>query len=102
MGLRTSRQGKPGILLKSVFTEEYEVFLQSLISARKNIGITQQDLAKKLKRPQSFVSKYERRERRLDVVEFILISHELGFDPCQVIREIEARMWPRPRQEVVK
>jgi transcriptional regulator with XRE-family HTH domain len=76
--------------LKSVFTDEYEVFLQRLISARKAADVTQQELAERLKKPQSFVSKYERRERRLDVVEFVLISMAVGFDPCLIIKEIEA------------
>jgi transcriptional regulator with XRE-family HTH domain len=60
-----------------------------LITARKNAGITQQQLAVRLKRPQSFVSKYERRERRLDVIEFVTIANLVGIDPCGIIREIE-------------
>jgi len=78
--------------LKSVFTEEYEYFLQTLISARKSADITQQELAKSLNKPQSFVSKYERRERRLDVVEFVIIARTIGFDPCTIIKEIESRL----------
>lgn len=78
--------------MKSVFTEEYESFLESLISARKDACITQQQLALRLKKPQSFVSKYERRERRLDVVEFVRICRCIGADPCRIIREIERRL----------
>jgi hypothetical protein len=40
-----------------------------LIAARKKAGLTQHDVAKRLKRPQSFVTKFEDGERRLDVVE---------------------------------
>jgi transcriptional regulator with XRE-family HTH domain len=83
--------------LKSVFTKEYEFLLEYLISARKAADITQQDLAERLKKPQSFVSKYERRERRLDVVEFVSIAQIIGFDPCKVVREIEQRLQPRPK-----
>jgi transcriptional regulator with XRE-family HTH domain len=83
--------------LKSVFTKEYEFLLEYLISARKAADITQQDLAKRLKKPQSFVSKYERRERRLDVVEFVSIAKVIGFDPCEVVREIERKLQPQPR-----
>lgn len=78
--------------MKSIFTGEYESFLESLISARKAAGITQQDLALRLRKPQSFVSKYERRERRLDVVEFVTICRVIGVDPCRIIREIERRL----------
>ena len=75
--------------LKSVFTGEYEIFLQQLIEARKAARLTQQDMANRLHRPQSFVSKYERGERRLDVVEFVTICRALNIDPCDIIREIE-------------
>lgn len=78
-------------VVKSIFTGEYEVFLQRLISARKAADITQQELARRLGKPQSFVSKYERRERRLDVVEFVRICRALGVDPGGIVAEIEKR-----------
>ncbi|GAB4523761.1 MAG: helix-turn-helix transcriptional regulator [Anaerolineae bacterium] len=85
--------------MKSVFTEEYDIFLQNLISARKAADITQQDLADVLSKPQSFVSKYERKERRLDVVEYVIISRAIGIDPCSIIREIEKRLTSRDNPE---
>ncbi|MEW6543204.1 MAG: helix-turn-helix transcriptional regulator [Nitrospirota bacterium] len=53
-------------------------------------GLTQQDLARRLGRPQSYVSKYELRERRLDVIEFVRITRALSADPCEIIRRIKA------------
>jgi transcriptional regulator with XRE-family HTH domain len=47
-------------------------------------------LAKKLKKPQSYVSKYERGERRLDVVEFLDIAKALGTDEHEIIRKVAA------------
>jgi len=70
---------------KSVFTEEYERFRQMLIAARKERGLTQVDIAERLSKPQSFVSKYERGERRLDVVEFLEVARAIGIDPKAVI-----------------
>lgn len=81
--------------MKSVFTKEYEVFLKGLITARTKAGITQQDLARRLGKPQSFVSKYERRERRLDVVEFVTIARAIGVDPRRIVREIDAELEAR-------
>ena len=75
--------------MKSVFTDQYEVMLRRLISARTEAGLTQQDLASRLNRPQSFVSKYERRERRLDVLEFVVVCRVLKVDACSIIREVE-------------
>ena len=80
-------------VLKSVFTDEYEAFLRRLVSARIEAGLTQQELANRINRPQSFVSKYERRERRLDVLEFISVCHVLNADTCSIIREIEGYLF---------
>ena len=66
---------------KSVFTQRYGRFLEGIINARKDAGLTQQELADRLARPQSYVSKYERGERRLDVLEFVDIVEALGVDP---------------------
>ncbi|GBE29103.1 helix-turn-helix protein [bacterium BMS3Bbin04] len=57
-----------------------------MIETRKHYGLTQVELAKRLKSSQSFVSKYERGERRLDVLEFILIAKAIGADPAELIR----------------
>jgi len=76
-------------MTSSVFTKKYEVFRELLIQYRKNAGITQQSLAKKLNKPQSFVSKYESGERRLDVIEFLDVAEALQFDVYQFIKELE-------------
>ncbi|HMD75760.1 MAG TPA: helix-turn-helix transcriptional regulator [Terracidiphilus sp.] len=57
-----------------------------LIQARKSAGLTQVGLADRLGRPQSFVSKYERGERRLDVIEFCEVCHALGIDPVAFLQ----------------
>ena len=74
---------------KSVFTGDYEGFRLLLIEARNSAGLTQIDLARKLGRPQSFVSKYERGERRLDVIEFLEVAHAIGIDPSHFIRKLQ-------------
>ncbi|MDZ8185269.1 MAG: helix-turn-helix transcriptional regulator [Nostoc sp. ChiSLP02] len=75
--------------MKSVFSHEYEVFRHCMIAARKEAKLTQQTLAKSLQKPQSFVAKYENGERRLDVIEFLLISRVIGVDPCDILRKVE-------------
>ncbi len=62
-----------------------------MIAARKRAGLTQQQLAKRLKRPQSFVAKYEGGERRLDVVEFITIARAIGADPLRILKSLVNR-----------
>lgn len=76
-------------MTKSVFTNRYERFRLLLIEARKAAGLTQIQLAAKLSRPQSYVSKYERGERRLDVVEFLEVARALGIDACKLLKKID-------------
>jgi DNA-binding transcriptional regulator YiaG len=73
---------------KSVFTKRYKLFLSLLVSIREEKGLSQRELAKKLKRIHTFVSKYERGERRLDVVEFLDIAKALGADPHEIINKL--------------
>ena len=63
--------------------------LRLLIEARKSAKLTQHDVAARLARPQSFVSKYERGERRLDVVEYFRVSQMLGADPHELLRVLD-------------
>jgi transcriptional regulator with XRE-family HTH domain len=86
--------------LKSVHTDEYQSFLDCLISARKSADITQQELAQRLGKPQSFVSKYENGERRLDVVEFLHIARAIGISPSDLLQEIETKTLSAGTREV--
>lgn len=83
-------------LTRSVFTEDYRRFLGLLVDARTKAGLTQAELATALKRPQSYVSKYEHGERRIDVIELLDITAALRTDPCELIRRLR-RARPKRR-----
>ncbi|NOH01486.1 MAG: helix-turn-helix transcriptional regulator [Chloroflexi bacterium] len=69
-----------------------ELFLSGLLTkARLSKNMTQTEVARRLGKPQSFVSKYESGERRLDVIEFVAICKALGADPGKIIKEIEVQ-----------
>jgi transcriptional regulator with XRE-family HTH domain len=61
-----------------------------LTSIRKERGLLQEDVAKRLERPQSFVSKYESGIRRIDLVELLDILGALEVDPHEFIDRIQA------------
>lgn len=63
---------------KAIRSHEQEQLQNLLKSARLNAGLTQTQLAKRLRVPQSFVSKYESGERRLDLIELRIICKALG------------------------
>ncbi|CAN7742126.1 helix-turn-helix transcriptional regulator [Mesorhizobium amorphae] len=60
--------------------------LEQLIAARKNKGLTQAKVAEALRRPQSFVAKYESGERR--ILEFLDVAEALEIDPCEVLAHV--------------
>ena len=75
-------------MTKSLYSTKYERLCDLLVEARKKRNLTQSAVSAALGKPQSFVSKYERRERRLDVVEFVEVADALGLDPCELLRDI--------------
>lgn len=77
-------------MTKSVFSADYERFRKLLVRARKASGLTQGDVAERLSRPQSFVSKYERGERRLDVVEFLEVAKALEIKAAAFLKELDS------------
>ncbi len=76
---------------KSVHSQEQLAFRELMVSARKKAGLTQQDLADRLGKPQSFVAKYEGGERRIDVLEFLVITRAIGADPLKLLRGLIPR-----------
>ncbi|HSX49549.1 MAG TPA: helix-turn-helix transcriptional regulator [Cellvibrio sp.] len=58
---------------------------------RESAGITQSQLSIQLARPQSYVSKYENGERRLDVIEVLEICQHINADPHELIRTVNNR-----------
>ncbi len=66
----------------------YKSLISWLVIQRNLSGMTQIDLSNALKKPQSFVSKFENFDRKLTISEFIIICKLLNCDPTQEIRKI--------------
>ncbi len=58
-----------GIVNKSVYKDDYKLVVERLKRARLDAGLSQQTVADKLGRPQSYISKIESGERRVDIIE---------------------------------
>ncbi len=71
--------------------KEYKHVGAALAAARDRAGLTQAQLAKALRKPQSFVSNYERGQRRIDVLELLRIVEALKGDARRVFAEIIKR-----------
>jgi transcriptional regulator with XRE-family HTH domain len=81
---------------KSVHSAGQAAFCDLMIRARKTAGLTQHQLAKRLRRPQSFVAKYEGGERRVDVVEFVTVCQAIGADPTKIVKALAKAMGGSP------
>ncbi len=70
------------------FGPAYDSLQIALVSARQTAGLTQADVASRLGKHQSFVSKYETGERTLDVVEFLQVCQAVSCDPHALLRQL--------------
>ena len=73
---------------KSIHSKRNDLLRGRLIELRKNAGLTQRQLAAKLKTGQALIARIELGERRVDLVELHLILEALGVDPAEEIRWI--------------
>jgi transcriptional regulator with XRE-family HTH domain len=71
-----------------VTSASYALAIQIIVAVRKAEGLSQRDLAERLGKPRSFISKIESRERRLDLVEFIAVSRALEMDPVSLLTDV--------------
>ena len=74
---------------KSAHSRDYRLFRLHLRSIREKAGLTQKDIAKALGVHQSYVSKYETGERRLDVIELRHICRVLRIPMSTFLRQLE-------------
>ena len=73
---------------KTIHSPAHQTFCSLLRGERTKGKLSQAVLAEKLDKPQSFVAKVEKGERRLDLIEFLTIAEAIGFDPIKFIRKL--------------
>ncbi len=76
---------------KSLRSPEHQRLVALLRQLREEAGLRQVEVAERLGRPQSFVSKYETGERRLDLVELGYVCRALGTTLGELVRRFEAK-----------
>jgi transcriptional regulator with XRE-family HTH domain len=67
----------------------YDAFFKILIEERQKQNLTQKEVAARLKKPQSYVSKYETGERRLDIVELLDVCEAINCEPERILAALE-------------
>jgi transcriptional regulator with XRE-family HTH domain len=77
---------------KSIHTREYAVLLRLLRQARESAGLTQVQVARRLKQSQSFITKMERGDRRIDLVQLRTILRVYGSTLPEFVTRLEAEL----------
>jgi len=72
----------------SLGSPRYDAFIKLMIKARQNAELTQQQVADQLDKPQSYIAKYERGERRLDIIEFLDLADVLNIDVNETLKHL--------------
>ena len=77
--------------MKQLRSAKHRALISVMVATREAAGLTQRQLAAKLKRSNSFVWKLEAGERQINVLEFIEIARVLGVKASTLVAEIEGR-----------
>ena len=74
----------------SLHRHQYDQFRLLLVEAREQAQLTQTQVAQRLGKPQSYVSKYERGERRLGFTEFLELAEIFAINPAEFIAHYQS------------
>ena len=77
-------------MAKTIRSSGHEALREALIAARKTVGLTQAELATRLKCHQSFVARLESGQRRIDVIELIVLARALDQNANDFLRIAES------------
>ncbi|WJI80826.1 MULTISPECIES: helix-turn-helix transcriptional regulator [unclassified Mesorhizobium] len=77
-------------MAKTLHSDRHRRLAELLTEKRKLAGLTQAAVAKALNRHQPFIANIENADRRVDLIEFLDLAKVVGFDPYEVLHQIEA------------
>ena len=77
-------------MLAAIGTKRHKRLIELLVAERRARRLGQEELARRLRQHQSMIARIEGGKRRIDVVEFLALAEAIGFDPTNILRQIQA------------
>ena len=74
--------------MKALRSHRHRALCASIVAARKSAGLSQHELAVRLKTSQTVIARIELGERRIDVIEFIDLARALRIDPRDILAQL--------------
>jgi transcriptional regulator with XRE-family HTH domain len=81
--------------LRTIIRAENDVLLTILRDARRESKVSQRELARRLGKTQSYISKIERGDQRIDVLEFLDYVRAIGKEPAMLMLKLDAATRPQ-------
>ncbi|WP_152474377.1 helix-turn-helix transcriptional regulator [Roseovarius sp. THAF9] len=82
---------------KTISSQSQTVLCLELVEARKRAGLLQSDLAEKLDCHQSLIARIESGQRRIDVIEFLILTRAIQANPEELLAKVAAHIGDRDR-----
>jgi transcriptional regulator with XRE-family HTH domain len=77
---------------KSVFSDANRIVVEVLVAARKAAGLRQVELAERIGKDQTYISRIEQGQRRVDVLEFYALAKAFGVDPASLYQSLVEKL----------
>lgn len=84
-------------MTKTIRSTGHAALCEALINARKASGLTQAGMAERLKCHQSLIARIESGERRIDVVELVVLTRAIGVSPSVILEQVAGATEPDHR-----
>ena len=95
VGLANSLRKVVGRMTGSLHSKAYEKFIEVLVAARHGTNLTQEMVAERLDKPQSYIAKIEGGERRVDVIDLIELAEAMHIDPTDLFADVVHALKPK-------
>jgi hypothetical protein len=77
---------------KTIYSRQSQAVREIIVELRKKAGLTQRELAKRLKREHSLIGRLDLGERRLDIIELFWVCKACGANPDTVARRMMRKL----------